>query len=130
MMGRSYGGAMNDLLRSSMAHFGRAGLVKVTDLTLETMRLTRNHPGLTANDWFGHMLFADKLGNAPNRAPGEMQSLIMQSLNGRNFTFGDAAPAAFLLKNGSDEVVPGGPGSRQPADSVDAILLTPKQATP
>lgn len=109
--GEAYGGAMNDLLRGAMAKYGRPGLEKVTDLTLEAMRLTRNHPGLTATDWFEHMLFADSLGSR-NRRPGELKNLILQALNGRNFVFGAAQPASFTLKNGADEVTSTGPGSR------------------
>jgi hypothetical protein len=110
--GEAYGGAMNDLLRAAMSRYGRPGLAKVTDLTLETMRLTRNHPGLTASDWFEHMVFADSLGNSPVRQGGELQALILKALNGRNFTFGNAENAKFTLKNGNDEVTSKGPGSR------------------
>jgi hypothetical protein len=49
------------------------------------MRLTRNHPALTANDWFEHMLFADSLGHAGVRAPGDLSALIVQALGLRNF---------------------------------------------
>lgn len=109
--GEAYGGAMNDLLRNAMAAFGRDGLVKVTDLTLESMRLTRNHPNLTANDWFDHMLFADSLGSRVRKS-GELKDLIVKSLNGRNFVFGAASPASFVLKNGNDEVTSKSLGSR------------------
>ncbi len=96
---------------NAMGSMGRDGLVKVTDLTLEAMRLTRNHPGLTAREWFDHMLFADELGS-PNRAPGELKALIVKSLNGRNFVFDNTQVAQFSLKNGADEVTSSGPGSR------------------
>ncbi len=110
--GEAYGGAMNDLLEAAVAHFGREGLVKVTDLTLEAMRLSRNHPGLTANDWFDRMLFADDLGHTPVRCSGELRALILKSLNGRNFEFGSDAPANFEVRNGDEELTATGPGSR------------------
>lgn len=110
--GEAYGGSMNDLLMSAMARFGKDGLKKVTDLTMETMRLTRNHPGLTAVDWFQHMLFADELGRAGVRAPGELRDVILKALNGRNFNMDGTAPADLLVKNGSEELTSNGPGSR------------------
>ncbi len=136
--GEAYGGAMNDLLRAAMAKYGRPGLVKVTDLTLEAMRLTRNHPGLTAQGWFEHMLFADELGRAGTRAPNEMKNLILQSLNGRNFVFGTSTPATMLLKNGADEVTSTGPGSRNnpirlkldPAEKAEYKLTVDLKSSP
>ena len=110
--GEAYGGSMNDLLIAAMTKYGRPGLTKVTDLTLETMRLTRNHPGLTAVDWFQHMLFADSLG-ASVRRPGELRDLIVKALAGRNFHLDTAPVAQFALKNGNDEILAGAPGSRQ-----------------
>lgn len=110
--GEAYGGSMNDILRFAIARFGRPGLVKVTNLTLETMRLTRNHPHLTAGDWFEHMVFADSLGSPGVRQPGELKDLVMRALNGRNFVFNTGTPAKFLLKNGAEEVTSTGPGSR------------------
>lgn len=108
--GEAYGGAMSDLLHKAQARFGRSGLVKVTDLTMEAMRLGRNHPGLTASDWFERMLFADELGSAV-RAPRELGDFILESLNGRNFVFSGKF-ASFELKNGSDEVTSTSLGSR------------------
>jgi len=110
--GEAYGGAMNDMLRSALKAQGRQGLVKVTDLTLEAMRLARNHPALTANDWFERMLFSDDLGNPPLRTSGELRPLIIGALAGRNFSLGGAPVARFTLKHGADEVTATGPGSR------------------
>jgi len=110
--GESYGGSMNDILQSAMAKYGREGLKKITDLTMETMRLTRNHPELTAVDWFQHMLFADELGRKGVRGPGELKEMIIKALNGRNFNMDGSASALLTLKNGSSEVTSSGPGSR------------------
>lgn len=109
--GEAYGGAMNDILNNAIGHYGRDGLAKVTDLTLEAMRLARNHPALTANDWFDKILFADERGHGSVRAPGELHALILASLNGRNFEF-NGKPAELIVLNGSDEVTATGPGSR------------------
>jgi hypothetical protein len=110
--GEAYGGAMNDLLESAMAAWGRDGLAKVTDLTLEAMRLSRNHPALTANDWFDRMFFADELGRAGLRERGELRALILKSLAGRNYILEDAQPAAFIVMNGDQTLTSTGPGSR------------------
>jgi hypothetical protein len=110
--GEAYGGSMNDILQSAMAKYGREGLKKITDLTMETMRLTRNHPGLTAVDWFQHMLFADELGRKGVRGPGELKEMIIKALNGRNFNMDGSASALLTVKNGSSEVTSSGPGSR------------------
>jgi len=110
--GESYGGAMNDLLVEAMRLDGKRGLVKVTDLTLETMRLTRNNPELTANGWFDHMLFSDDLGNEPIRHSGELKDLIFKALAGRNFNLNGAPTAVYTLRNGKDELTAVGPGSR------------------
>ncbi len=110
--GEAYGGSMNDLLIGAISKFGRPGLVKVADLTLEAMRLTRNHPHLTAGDWFEHMLFADSLGNGNVRKAGELKDLVMKALNGRNFVFNGQTPALYTLKNGDTVVTDKGPGSR------------------
>lgn len=95
--GESYGGAMNDILSASVAKFGAEGLRKMTDLTLDTMRLARNHPGLTANDWFEHMLFADQMGSAGVRAPNEMREVILGSLASRNFNLDGSPVASFKV---------------------------------
>jgi hypothetical protein len=110
--GEAYGGAMNDLLQAAIRKEGRTGLKKVTDLTLETMRLTRDNPALTAQDWFGHMLFADERGS-DLRASGELRSLVIGALEGRNFSLEGKKSANYSLKNGTQEIVANSPGSRQ-----------------
>lgn len=120
--GEAYGGAMHDFMQAAIEKFSQSGLQKATDLTLDAMRLTRNHPALTAQDWFNHMLFADELGS-DLRKPGELGDLIRKALAGRNFSLDGAAPASFSLKNVTDgtdlEVVAGAPGSRQTPIRVD-----------
>lgn len=111
--GEAYGGAMKDLLDGAVARDGQAGVTKVADLTMEAMRLSRNHPALTANDWFGHMLFADEIGNKGVRAAGEMRELIVSALAGRNFSLNGTQTAEFSLKNGTDEVTGYSAGSRR-----------------
>jgi hypothetical protein len=112
--GEAYGGAMNDMLTQAIAKWGRSGLVKMTDLTLEAMRLARNHPGLTANDWFEHMLYADQLGRAQVRAPNEMRSLIISSIEQRNFRLDRGPVADFeVLFDKQNILADSGPGSRR-----------------
>jgi len=110
--GEAYGGTLHDVLSLAMKKEGLKGLRKVTDLTLESMRLTRNHPGLTATDWFSHMLFADELGNAPLRQPGELRDVILNALKGRNFNLDGKAVADFSLKTEEQEITATSLGSR------------------
>ena len=84
--GESYGGAMNDMLMAVIKKSGREGLYDFADLTLEAMRLTRNHPSLSARSWFEHMLYADTLGSEV-REMGQFKAIIENSLVKRNFSF-------------------------------------------
>lgn len=118
--GEAYGGAMKDMLDLAIAREGMLGVKKVTDLTLESMRLTRNHPALTAQDWFSHMLFADRLGSAVRR-PGELDALLRAALAGRNFRFDDAPAARFTVMNGDTDVTGDALGTRE-----NPIRLTPR----
>jgi hypothetical protein len=90
------------------------GLNKVVDVILEAMRLCRDHPGLTAADWFNHILFADQLGRPGLRAAGELSPLLLKSINGRNFNLDGGPVAKFQLVNSATgkEIVAGSPGSR------------------
>jgi hypothetical protein len=110
--GEAYGGAMRDLLKAALKEYGRKGLDEITDLTLDAMRLTRNHPGLTAKDWFEHMLFADQLENSKVRQKGKLRPLILAALAGRNFSMDGKSTASLVVKNGDQEVLSTGPGSR------------------
>jgi hypothetical protein len=97
--GEAYGGTMRDILAASIMKYGQeAGLAKMTDLTMETMRLTRNNPGLTAQSWFSHMLFADERKSKYRRA-GDMKDLILKSLAGRNFSMEGKDPANLVITN-------------------------------
>lgn len=134
--GEAYGGAMNDMLLKAIAQWGRNGLIKITDLTLEAMRLARNHPGLTANAWFERMLLADSLGREGIRAPGELAAFINTALQSRNFRMDKGPVAKFTIKNGNEELTSSSPGSRYNAipvtlkpDQEQQYTLT-MQATP
>ncbi|MFZ4713393.1 MAG: hypothetical protein ACOYL6_06765 [Bacteriovoracaceae bacterium] len=113
--GEAYGGTMKDILNASLVKYGpEAGLAKMTDLTMEAMRLTRNNPGLTAQDWFAHMLFADEMDGAHRKA-GEMKDLILKSLAGRNFSM-EGKPSADLTitnLNSTSVLTSSSPGSRE-----------------
>lgn len=93
--GEAYGGAMKDMLAQVIAKSGHAGLKGFTDLTLETMRFTRNHPALTARSWFEHMVYADSLGSSA-RAAGEFSAIINEALAARNFAFSSSFKAAAM----------------------------------
>ena len=112
--GEAYGGSMKDFLDAVISKYGQQGLDKVTDVVLETMRLTRDYPGLTAKDWFQHLLFADSLGRPNLREPGELKIYLLSALAGRNFKMNGKDEASFSLVNTADgkEIVSGNPGSR------------------
>lgn len=111
--GESYGGAMNDMLSLSLKEFGREGLVGLTDLTMEAMRLTRNHPALTARGWFEHMLYADELGSEL-RSPGQFGAIIKEALKARNFAFESSfRPAQMTVKIGETVLTSVSPASRE-----------------
>lgn len=110
--GEAYGGAMNDMLTAVIASEGEEGLHAFTDLTLETMRLTRNHPKLTARSWFEHMLYADQLGSAVREA-GQYQELIESALAARNFSFEkDFKAATMVVRFNKTELTSQSLGSR------------------
>ena len=110
--GEAYGGAMKDMMDAALVAHGRQGLVLMTDLTLEAMRFSRNHPGLTANDWFDHMLFADEIGSSL-RAPGLFKAIIEGALATRNFRLDRGAVAeANITVDGTSVLDSRGAGSR------------------
>lgn len=111
--GESYGGSMRDLLTLAKNKYGVNGVAKVGDLTMETMRLCRNNPAITAEVWFEHMLFADELGHSPIRASGELKDLIQQALAHRNFTFDGQNRAQFKIIYNHSEIGSSGPASRE-----------------
>ncbi|MBC7742890.1 MAG: hypothetical protein H7061_11885 [Bdellovibrionaceae bacterium] len=125
--GEAYGGSMRDLLVLARNRYGLEAVKKVGDLTMETMRLCRNHPGITADVWFNHMLFADQLGHLPTRAPGELSDLIRQALASRNFTFDGKGQAQFKLMYGELEMNDHDKGSRQ--NPIRVVLPADQKAT-
>ncbi len=111
--GESYGGAMSDMLDEAIKNFGREGLFDFTDLTLEAMRLTRNHPALSARLWFEHMLYADELGSEV-REPNQFKAMILSALEKRNFSFSsDFKPAALKINFEQGELTHESLGSRE-----------------
>jgi hypothetical protein len=122
--GEAYGGAMHDILDRAMEQWGVEGVHKVADLTMETMRLTRYHPHLTAADFFEHMQFADALGRPGVREPHELETLISESLARRNFVRQGQVAANLSIKHEGKEVLAGEPGSR---DHEVALELGPDE---
>jgi hypothetical protein len=111
--GEAYGGAMNDMLLKTIEKLGREGLYDLTDLTLEAMRLTRNHPALSAKSWFEHMLIADELGSEV-RESNQFREIILESLVSRNFSFIKEFTPAFMKVNfGGIELTNASPASRE-----------------
>lgn len=116
--GEAYGGAMNTMLENVMQHFGaREGLLRMADLTLETMRLTRDHPRLTAAVWFEQMKYVDSLVRPElgfQRQAGELLPFVELALSRRNYAAGKS-PAAFEVRYGSGSgtlLTDRSPGSR------------------
>lgn len=119
--GESYGGVMKDMLAKVISGSGRTGLHGFTDLTLETMRLTRNHPALTARSWFEHMVYADALGSDV-RSAGQFKAVIEEALAARNFAFASTfRPASMDVKHGDMVLTSTSPASREkPLSACDA----------
>lgn len=113
--GEAYGGVMKDFMDSVIAKNPATGLEQVVDVVLEAMRLTRDYPGLTAPEWFSHILFADSLGRPGLRASNELGSFLINSLAGRNFRMDGGAVATFSLVNmaTNQEVTGSSLGSRR-----------------
>jgi hypothetical protein len=116
--GEAYGGAMNDVFVAAVTTFGfEEALKRIGDLVLETMRLTRDHPVLTAEVWFERMIFADSLVReipGLSRQPGELRQLIVRSLTSRNFSLAASdVPASLLLRNDEIEITSDAAGSRE-----------------
>ena len=111
--GEAFGGTMYDILTSAEKKFGiYNGLQMMTDLTLDAMRLSRNHPALGEKEWFDHMLFADELGNGNVRKSGDLRPLILAALAKRNFSMDSNSHAEFVFKANGNDVIAGQPGSR------------------
>lgn len=110
--GEAYGGSMKDILNAAVQQWGQAGLKKMADLTLETMRLSRDNPHLTANDWFNHMIFADEIGRRGVRRPGELHDIILAALQSRNFYPQETERGSLTLTYDGHAVDSGKPGSR------------------
>ena len=124
--GEAYGGAMKAILDAAITRYGRDGLVKVTDLVLEAMRLSRDNPALTADDWFNHILFADQLGRKGVRHKGELKALIEAALAARNFA-PTGERAEMSLKYQGVEVAAATRGSR--GHEVPLTLAATEQST-
>lgn len=111
--GEAFGGTMFDILESAEMKYGiNVGLQMMTDLTLDAMRLCRNHPSLGEKEWFEHMLFADEIGNGNIRKGGEMKSLILSALSKRNFSLNSTSHAEFIFKVDGNDIDAGQLGSR------------------
>jgi len=112
--GEAYGGAMKDFMDAVIGAHAENGLNQVADIVLETMRLTRDFPGLNASDWFDHLLFADSLGRPGLRQPGELKPFLLTALAERNFKLGEGSVAEFHLVNLAthQEIESESPGSR------------------
>lgn len=111
--GEAYGGAMNDMLLSVIEAKGKEGLVAFTDLTLEAMRLTRNHPALTAAGWFEHMLIADEFSSSV-RTAGQFKEVILNALVERNFSFAkEFKPASMKVTFDGKELTDSSEASRE-----------------
>jgi hypothetical protein len=111
--GEAYGGAMSDMLDAAIAKTGREGLYDFADLTLEAMRLTRNHPALSARGWFEHVLYADELGGEVREA-NQFKEIIENALVKRNFAFAaDFKPSTMKVTFKKGELTQASDGSRE-----------------
>lgn len=112
-MGEAYGGTLFELSEQILKAEGMKGLRKFADLFLDGMRLSRNSPALDVQAWFQHLLYADQLGKAGLRQPGEFATRLNAILKERNFSFNANGPATFPIQiDGLGELDSHGLGSR------------------
>lgn len=102
--GEAYGGAMNDMLLKVISLEGKKGLIAFADLTIEAMRLSRNHPSLSAPNWFEQMIYADSLGSKFREA-GKYKDIIVEALKSRNFSFSSSFSPANMTVTFGDTVL-------------------------
>jgi hypothetical protein len=113
--GEAYGGTMYDMLTKMMEKYGeKEGLLRMTDLTLQTMRLTRDHLALTPAVWFQQMQFVGSLSYAAQgfeRKAGDLSEIIESSLAHRNYAPGKE-PSKLVVTYQGKPVEEGDLGSR------------------
>jgi hypothetical protein len=111
--GEAYGGALRDLSEKIIQDQGYPGFRKFADLLFDSMRLSRNNPGLDLQEWFRHMLFADELGKPGLREKGEFATKLGEVLKARNFSFDPADSASLpIMVVGYEALTNSSPGSR------------------
>ncbi|MBY0515613.1 MAG: hypothetical protein K2P81_01805 [Bacteriovoracaceae bacterium] len=109
--GEAYGGFMKDVLDRAIALWGKDGLMKTAELTLEAMRFTRGHPALDEQEWVEKLLFADSRSSL-RRAAFQFKPLIEASLANRNFTADGKGLAEMSVKIDDTQLTRGGVGGR------------------
>ncbi len=119
--GEAFGGLMKDILDRAIGKWGKDGLYKTADLTLEAMRFTRGHPALDEQEWVEKLLFADSRANL-RREAGEFRQFIEESLAPRNFSV-DGKELASMQVTIDDKILKrGGAGGR------NAPMMRPKDS--
>ncbi|MBF0205396.1 MAG: M36 family metallopeptidase [Oligoflexia bacterium] len=111
--GEAFGGAMLDILHDVMTNTRVAarkeGIKNFVALTLESMRLTRNHPALDESNWFRHMLFVDRIHG------GKLSQIIVKRLAARNLSLNQESDSAAIkvMVDNSRQLEFKGEGSRE-----------------
>jgi len=109
--GEAYGGFMRNVLDKAIALWGRDGLLKTADLTLETMRFMRGHPAIDEQEWVEKLLFVDSRATL-RRGAGDFKKIIEDSLAARNFSADGKGLAEMHVDIDGQRLMRGGDGSR------------------
>lgn len=110
--GEAYGGSLKDVMDMKIASLGFAGYLQTCDLVLDAMRLTRQSPDLSLQDWYEALALADELGKPGLRAAHEFAPILQKAFSNRNYVYQQPASTKMNLFYNEKEVTNSGAGSR------------------
>jgi hypothetical protein len=110
--GEAYGGSLKDVMDLKIAQDGFVGYAKTCDLVLDAMRLTRQSPNLSLQDWYEALVLSDENGKTGLRAPGEFAATLKTAFAGRNYVYLQPAAAKMTLSYNDIEITDSSKGSR------------------
>lgn len=110
--GEAYGGSLKDVMDMKIAKDGFVGYSKTCDLVLDAMRLTRQSPNLSLQDWYEALLLSDENGKPGLRESNEFSKILETAFAKRNYVYLQAPPAKMSLYYGDIEITDSSKGSR------------------
>jgi hypothetical protein len=110
--GEAYGGSLKDVLDIKIKLDGFLGYAKTCDLVLDAMRLTRQSPNLSLQDWYEALVLSDEAGKAGLRTSGEFATILQTAFANRNYVYRQPAQAKMTLSYEETEITESSKGSR------------------